>query len=81
MLAAPLNPADINTIQGVYAIKPSFPFVPGNEAALEIIKIGSDASTLKVGDRVIPKLNGMGTWRTAIVAEEDEFIKVVLVFY
>lgn len=29
--ASPINPADINTIQGVYAIKPKLPAIPGNE--------------------------------------------------
>ncbi|KAF5398149.1 hypothetical protein PHET_08887 [Paragonimus heterotremus] len=31
MCAAPVHPSDINTIQGVYAIKPPLPAVPGNE--------------------------------------------------
>lgn len=31
MCAAPINPADINTIQGVYPIKPDLPAVAGNE--------------------------------------------------
>lgn len=30
ILAAPVNPADINTIQGRYPVKPVFPAVPGN---------------------------------------------------
>lgn len=30
ILACPINPADINTIQGKYPVKPEFPAVPGN---------------------------------------------------
>ncbi len=30
-LASPINPADINQIQGVYPIKPPLPAVGGNE--------------------------------------------------
>ena len=31
MLAAPINPADINVLEGVYAILPELPGIPGNE--------------------------------------------------
>jgi len=31
MLAAPINPADINMIQGVYPVRPKLPAVGGNE--------------------------------------------------
>ncbi|MCL4128156.1 UNVERIFIED_CONTAM: hypothetical protein GTU68_036887 [Idotea baltica] len=76
VLASPVNPADINTIQGVYAIKPDFPFVPGNEAVMQVVDKGSDVIRLGIGDRVIPALNAMGTWRTAMVAEQDKLIKI-----
>lgn len=39
MLAAPVNPADINMIQGKYALKPKLPAVGGNEGVAEIIKV------------------------------------------
>lgn len=44
MLAAPINPADINMIQGKYALKPKLPAVGGNEGVAEIIKVGSTIS-------------------------------------
>ena len=31
--ASPINPSDINAIQGVYPLKPSFPAIGGNEGA------------------------------------------------
>lgn len=36
MLAAPINPADINTVQGVYPKKPVLPAVGGNEGVAEV---------------------------------------------
>lgn len=41
MLAAPVNPADINMVQGKYALKPKLPAVGGNEGVAEIIKVGT----------------------------------------
>ncbi|KAJ9585290.1 hypothetical protein L9F63_002920 [Diploptera punctata] len=65
MLAAPVNPADINTIQGVYAVvKPKLPSIPGNEGSF------------KPGDRVLPKGIAWGTWRTHAVCDAKEMIKV-----
>ncbi|GLV34733.1 uncharacterized protein CBL_09214 [Carabus blaptoides fortunei] len=31
MIASPVNPADINTIQGKYPVRPTLPSIPGNE--------------------------------------------------
>lgn len=64
MLAAPVNPADINTIQGKYPARPTLPAVPGNEGVGEIIQTGAEVKDLTVGDRVVPLLSGLGTWRT-----------------
>ncbi|XP_049800811.1 enoyl-[acyl-carrier-protein] reductase, mitochondrial [Schistocerca nitens] len=76
MLASPVNPADINTIQGVYAVKPKLPSIPGNEGVGEIADVGNGVTDLKVGDRVVPKLNAWGTWRTHAVCKADELIKI-----
>lgn len=64
MLAAPVNPADINTIQGKYPARPTLPAVPGNEGVGEIVEIGTEVKDLAVGDRVVPLSSGLGTWRT-----------------
>lgn len=77
MLAAPVNPADINTIQGVYAVKPELPGIPGNEGVGEVLEIGKEAGEyLRPGDRVIPRLNAWGTWRTHALAEYADLIKI-----
>lgn len=38
-LASPVNPADINQVQGVYPIKPSLPAVGGNEMVGEVEEV------------------------------------------
>lgn len=37
VLASPINPADINTAQGVYPVKPSLPGVIGHEGVMQVI--------------------------------------------
>ena len=63
-LAAPINPADINQLQGVYAVKPQLPAIGGNEGCGRVESVGSHVSNVKVGDLVIPARSGLGTWRT-----------------
>ncbi|KAK2045239.1 zinc-binding dehydrogenase [Colletotrichum somersetense] len=88
-LAAPINPADINTIQGTYGAKPPFTqligtpepaAIPGNEGVFEVVSVGSRAaadSDLRKGDWVIPSSAGsFGTWRTHAVADAADVMKV-----
>lgn len=75
MLAAPINPADINMIQGTYGISAeSFPAVGGNEGVGVVESPGS--SQLKKGDWVIPAQPSFGTWRTEAYANAEDLIKV-----
>lgn len=76
MIAAPVNPADINTIQGKYPSRPVLPAVPGNEGVAEVIQIGNDVKNLNVGDRVVPLTNLLGTWRTHIILPSDIVYKI-----
>ncbi|XP_075907074.1 enoyl-[acyl-carrier-protein] reductase, mitochondrial [Nelusetta ayraudi] len=76
MLAAPINPSDINMIQGTYAILPDLPAVGGNEGVAEVMEVGSQVKGLKVGDWVIPRDAGVGTWRTEAVLAEDAIISL-----
>ncbi|KAN0073227.1 hypothetical protein V8E54_008447 [Elaphomyces granulatus] len=85
LLAAPLNPADINQIQGVYPSKPSLDTalgtpepsaVAGNEGAFEVIATGSDVKMMSKGDWVIMKRTGQGTWRTHAQMDESKLIRV-----
>lgn len=76
MIAAPINPADINTIQGKYPVKPQFPAVAGNEGVGEIISVGPNVTELKIGDRVIPLQSGLGTWRTHMNIPKEQVLKI-----
>ncbi|NJO36696.1 MAG: zinc-dependent alcohol dehydrogenase family protein [Rhizobiales bacterium] len=51
--AFPINPADLLTIAGGYAVKPDLPATLGAEATGRITAIGSRVDDLKIGDRVI----------------------------
>ena len=77
LIAAPINPADINMIQGVYPVKPkAFPAVGGNESVSEVVEVSDDVKTLKVGDWVLPAQSGSGTWQTMKVVKEIDLIRV-----
>lgn len=76
VLAAPINPSDINMIQGTYAILPDLPAVGGNEGVAQVVQVGSQVKILKPGDWVIPKDAGLGTWRTEAVLAEDDVISL-----
>lgn len=60
MMAAPINPADINFIQGVYGVKPA---LPDSRAGLEGCGVveESRADGFQKGDEVI-LLRGVGSW-------------------
>jgi len=77
MLAAPINPADINTIQGVYPKKPTLPGTPGNEGVGRVLAIGSSVTSLKEGDLVIPNETNLGTWRSHGTWDAKQWYKVL----
>uniref|UniRef100_A0A7N8WVC9 Enoyl-[acyl-carrier-protein] reductase, mitochondrial n=1 Tax=Mastacembelus armatus TaxID=205130 RepID=A0A7N8WVC9_9TELE len=77
MLAAPINPSDINMIQGTYAILPDLPAVGGNEGVAQVVEVGHQVKSLKIGDWVIQRDPGLGTWRTEAVLAEDHVISLL----
>jgi trans-2-enoyl-CoA reductase len=58
ILQAPINPADINTVQGKYPVKPTFPAIGGNECVGEVLQVGPNVTKLLVGDIVVPFATG-----------------------
>jgi len=54
--AAGINFPDILMCAGEYQLKPELPFIPGVEAAGEVIELGAGVGTVRLGDRVIVKL-------------------------
>jgi mitochondrial enoyl-[acyl-carrier protein] reductase / trans-2-enoyl-CoA reductase len=76
-LLSPINPADLNVIEGVYPSKPNPRtnlassgrgsseqpvFVPGNEGLAEITAIGRGVTDLKCGEWVTMAKQQAGTW-------------------
>ncbi|XP_008566888.1 PREDICTED: trans-2-enoyl-CoA reductase, mitochondrial isoform X6 [Galeopterus variegatus] len=76
MLAAPINPSDINMIQGNYGLLPKLPAVGGNEGIGQVVAVGSSVTGLKPGDWVIPANAGLGTWQTEAVFSEEALIGI-----
>ncbi|CAM9549342.1 unnamed protein product [Scytosiphon promiscuus] len=70
MLFAPINPSDINQVEGSYGVLPDLPAVGGNEGVGEITAVGSDVTRLAVGDWAVPMpAAGFGTWRNVAKAD------------
>lgn len=66
MLATPVNPADLNFIQGNYGILPDLPCTPGIEGCAEVLE--SRAAGFSAGDHVI-FLERVGTWQSHLVCD------------
>ncbi|KAI3991392.1 hypothetical protein MKX01_006691, partial [Papaver californicum] len=49
MLASPINPSDINRIQGVYPVRPPLPAIGGYEGVGEVHDFGSVLKGLSLG--------------------------------
>jgi trans-2-enoyl-CoA reductase len=75
MLYAPINPADLNYIEGTYGRKAQLPAVPGNEGCGRVEAVGDEVESLGKGDLVIP-LHPIGTWSQHVMATENQFAKL-----
>jgi len=60
-------------VQGKYQLKPDTPFIPGMEVAGEIVKIGPNVSSLKIGDRVAALSQLSGYAEQAVIQEKSVF--------
>ncbi|MEO5753267.1 MAG: 2-enoyl thioester reductase domain-containing protein [Chthoniobacterales bacterium] len=75
MLAAPINPADLNQIEGKYPIRPPLPATPGFEGAGIIEEVGANVRDLAVGSQVILP-HDLGSWREAAVVKTEKLVVV-----
>jgi len=75
MRAAPINPADINAIEGKYPGRREVPAVPGFEGAGVVVEVGAGVSTITNGALVILPHN-IGTWREALAVKASELVAV-----
>src|SRR3954471_16308555 len=73
MNAAPINPADLNSIEGKYPIKAALPATPGMEGAGVVIEKGTSVRDLAIGTPVILP-HSFGTWREVAVIAGDKLV-------
>ena len=83
-LLAPINPADINVIEGVYPSMPSPTklnggqevFVAGNEGLAAVTEVGSGVKGFEKGEWVVVVKQQCGTWRSGANVGVQDVIKV-----
>jgi trans-2-enoyl-CoA reductase len=75
MRAAPINPADLNAIEGKYPGRREVPAVPGFEGAGIVSEVGNKVKGLATGALVILP-HYIGTWREAVAVKADELVVV-----
>ena len=75
MRAAPINPADINMIEGKYPVRSSLPAVPGMEGAGTVVEVDPQVANVHEGDLVILP-HGLGTWREAVPVDAAKLVAV-----
>src|SRR3954453_1715806 len=75
MRAAPVNPADLNQIEGKYPVRAELPATPGFEGAGVVVELGADVHGLTSGTLVILPHN-VGTWRDAVAVKAEDLVVV-----
>lgn len=73
MEAAPINPADLNQIEGRYPVRFELPATPGFEGAGVVVETGANVSDIVPGAHVILPHN-LGTWREACAVPANELL-------
>ncbi len=72
MLAAPINPADLNVIEGTYGELPELPATIGNEGVGRVALTGANVTHLQPGQLVLPM--AFGTWTKQMVVPARDVI-------
>ena len=75
MRAAPINPADLNQIEGKYPLRFPLPATPGFEGSGVVSEIGNAVQDVDLGAHVILPHN-IGTWREACAVRASELVVV-----
>ena len=73
--AAPINPADLNQIEGKYPVRFPLPATPGFEGAGIVVELGAGVKGLTKGALVILP-HDVGTWRDAVAVKAGELVVV-----
>lgn len=74
--ACGVNFADTLMVAGKYQVRPEFPFIPGLEAAGEIVEIGPDVKHLAIGMRVLAVLRFGGAYAEEIAVNADAVVPI-----
>jgi mitochondrial enoyl-[acyl-carrier protein] reductase / trans-2-enoyl-CoA reductase len=74
MLAAPVNPADLNVIEGKYGELPALPAIIGNEGVGRLIELGVGTNGFSEGDLVLPMRRG--TWTQFMLADAATAVRL-----
>ncbi len=72
---APINPADLNVLEGRYGTLPQLPAVVGNEGAGQVVAAGPGAEPSVVGRQVF-YLGRNDCWQDYVVATPDQLVFV-----
>ena len=72
---APINPADINVIEGKYPIRPALPGTPGVEGVGVVEELGAGVANLSPG-AVVSLPHRFGAWREAGNAPASDLVQV-----
>lgn len=90
-LLSPVNPSDVNVVEGIYPSKPARNdalatsgkgskdepvFVGGNEGLAQVTDVGSGVSGFQKGDWVIMTKQQLGTWSTSKNVGAGDILKV-----
>src|ERR1051325_4073645 len=73
MKAAPINPADLNVLEGKYPARMILPAVVGNEGVGIVEELGHAVTDLSVGQQVIAPAR-LGSWCEARVVEASDLV-------
>jgi len=74
VLAFPINPADLLTMEGLYAARPPLPAIPGAECVARVRAVGGAVADLREGELVVPL--DRENWVQRKVAKASRVIKV-----
>jgi len=72
--AFPINPVDLLTISGRYAVRPPLPALPGSEALGRVISVGEGVTQVSAGDRVV--MMGRENWAQRKTIRAGEAIPI-----
>jgi len=74
MRYAPINPADLNILEGRYGKLPALPGRLGNEGVGRVVAAGPGVVSVGGGDLVIPR--GGGCWSRELVVPESHLVRL-----